>query len=103
MGESPEEMIRVIYRWRVTPSVAAAFELWWHHGTIGIRNAHPGAMGSLLLRSRHEPDLFVGVARWETERQLLDFRQQAAPMVFEGADLESVEVLDELDDLTLRG
>ena len=68
---------------------------------MDIRHAHPGAMGSLLLRSRQEPDLFVGVARWETERQLLEFRQQAPAMVFEGAELESVEVFDELDELTL--
>lgn len=59
-------------------------------------------MGSLLLRSRNDPDRFVGVARWESERQLLDFRQRAASIVFDGAELESVELFDELDELTVQ-
>ncbi len=95
-------MIRVIYRWRVDPDVATEFESWWHQGTIDIRTGFPGAMGSLLLRSHNDPDIYVGVARWESERRLLAFREHVAPLVFEGAELEGFELFDELDDLTAR-
>jgi heme-degrading monooxygenase HmoA len=93
-------VIRVIYRWRVDPDLGAQFASWWHQGTIGIRHDHAGALGSLLLRSRDDPNVFVGVARWETEHHLAEFRRRAVPLSFAGAELEAIELLDELDDLT---
>ena len=95
------DVIRVIYRWTVAPSVAADFERWWHEGTIGIRSTYAGALGSLLLRSHSDPGDVVGVARWQTEEHLLAFRRAAGSITFEGAELRSVEILDELDDLTI--
>jgi hypothetical protein len=55
----------------------------------------------MLLRSRSDLTLLVGVARWASEDELLQFRHAAGTLSFEGAELEGIEVLDEIDDLTV--
>lgn len=94
-------MIRVIYRWRVNADRRAAFASWWHEGTLRIRSSRPGAMGSTLLRPEADDTHFVAVARWNARKDLEAFWQDPGGSDFPGADLESVEILDELDDLTV--
>ena len=96
-------MIRVIYRWRVRPGRHAEFIPWWHAGTLRIRESEPGALGSTLCQSSEDREVFVGIARWEERQHVEAFWKRAGNVGFEGAVLESMEVIDELDDLTLGG
>jgi hypothetical protein len=96
-------VIRVFYKWRVEPNVQAGFRQWWHDGTLRIRTEHPGALGSTLLENQEDPDLFVGVARWTTVEALMLFREKVGTLRFDGAELISIDLLDELDDLTIPG
>jgi len=96
-------VIRVIYRWKVQPGAESAFLTWWHDGTMSIRCSHEGAMGSTLLRSSEAPTTFVGVARWKSQEHLARFRRTAHIRRFAGAAIETIEVLEEIDDLTVHG
>src|SRR5438045_9181398 len=93
-------MTRVTYRWQREAGIADQFAAWWHERTLTIRGSQPGAMGSTLLRS---PDgtTFVGVARWASEGDLAAFREAMGSVSFPGANLVSIEVLEEVDDLTV--
>jgi hypothetical protein len=95
-------VIRVVYRWRVEPERQAAFIPWWHEGTLRIRASQSGAMGSTLCRSGDDRDVLVGIARWKSRRHVEAFWEEAGTVVFEGAVLESIELLDELDHLTIE-
>jgi heme-degrading monooxygenase HmoA len=94
-------VIRVLYRWRVEEGRRESFTSWWHEGTLRIRSSQPGSFGSTLCRAGDDPAVFVGIARWAGRDALEAFWKQAAGDPFEGAVLETVEVLEELDDLTL--
>jgi len=96
-------VIRVIYRWRIDADRAVEFATWWHEGTLRIRSTQPGAMGSTLLRPAEEDDCLVGIARWETREQLTSFWERMSPLEFPGAVMLSLEVLEEVDHLTVEG
>ncbi len=96
-------MIRVIYRWRIEADRTADFAGWWHDGTLRIRATQPGAMGSTLLRPTDDEDCLIGIARWQTREQLSSFWERMSPLEFPGAILLSLEVLEEVDHLTLEG
>jgi len=95
-------MIRVIYRWRVERRRQDDFIRWWHEGTVRIRSSKPGARGSTLTRPTAGDDQVVAVARWDSEDDLAAFWADPGGSDFPGATLESVEVLHELDHLTLE-
>jgi quinol monooxygenase YgiN len=69
---------------------------------MSIRSSHEGAMGSTLLRSSEAPTTFVGVARWKSQAHLARFRRTAEIRRFAGATIETIEVLEEIDDLTVH-
>src|SRR5579863_2180799 len=96
-------VIRVIYRWKVAPEAAAEFRAWWHEGTMAIRRDQAGALGSVLLRPEVDPGTFVGVARWRSKTDLEAFWAAAGGSTFLHAELTAVEILDELDDLEIKG
>jgi heme-degrading monooxygenase HmoA len=95
-------MIRVIYRWRIDPATGADFAAWWHEATIRIRSAEPGAMGSTLLRSSDDEACVIGIARWRDTGHLTAFWERSDPLAFPGAVLQSREILEEVDHLTLE-
>jgi heme-degrading monooxygenase HmoA len=91
----------VIYRWRVDRERHADFATWWHDGTIRIRSSRPGALGSTLLAPTGDDDHLVAIARWRSKDDLDSFWADPGGSAFAGAELESVEILEELDDLSL--
>ena len=98
-------MIRVMYRWTVTPGQEAVFAQAWTHGTKVIRATVKGARGSLLLQSRQNPCEFVAIARWASVEAWRAFRRGEKPDLesFRTAAavsrLEAVESLSEVRDL----
>jgi len=94
-------MIRVLYRWRVDEKRQEQFARWWHEGTLRIRDGNPGALGSTLCRSTSDQALIVGIARWESRSHLQRFWERTGKVEFPGATMEAIEILDELDDLTI--
>jgi hypothetical protein len=95
-------MIRVIYRWRIDSPRKADFATWWHEGTLRIRSTQPGAMGSTLLRATGDDGCLIGIARWRSTAQLTAFWERMSPLEFPGAVMESMEILEEVDHLTLE-
>ena len=73
-------MIRVVYRWTVDPSKAAAFAAAWQEATRFIQGAWPAAHGSFLLKSETEPNVYVAIARWNSVATWKASRD-AAPVV----------------------
>lgn len=94
-------MIRVLYRWRVERDRRAEFESWWHLGTLRIRSIHGGAMGSTLLAPTADDEHLVAVARWRSREDLEAFWADPGGAPFLGAELEAVEMFEELDDLVV--
>jgi heme-degrading monooxygenase HmoA len=98
-------MIRVMYRWKVTPGQEAVFARAWTQGTKVIRATVKGARGSLLLQSRTDPCEFVAIARWASVEDWRAFRRGEKPDLesFRTAaavsQLQAVEPLREVRDL----
>jgi len=93
-------MIRVIYRWRVEHDHYADFVLWWHEGTLRIRSSHPGAMGSTLCDPTPPSDQAVAIARWRSQEDLARFWKNPGGPEFPWAEMEAVEIMEEVDHLT---
>jgi heme-degrading monooxygenase HmoA len=96
------KVIRVIYRWSVDADRRGAFIDWWREGTLQIRSTREGALGSTLLGSTTDDACFAAVARWRSMEDLEAFWNEGRPE-FPGSRLDSVEIFEELDDLTEVG
>lgn len=94
-------MIRVIYRWTVDPAAEDQFVDAWREATEHIRAHEPGALGSTLLRPA-DPNSLVGLARWQRRDDVEAFWTSGNATPLPGATLESVEVLDEVEHMTLE-
>jgi antibiotic biosynthesis monooxygenase (ABM) superfamily enzyme len=95
-------MIRAIYRWWVLPEHQADFLSWWHEGTVRIRSSKLGARGSTILSAGSDRNHYVAIARWESLSALTAFWNDPGGVQFEDAELVSVEVLEEIDHLTVE-
>jgi hypothetical protein len=91
-------MIRVIYRWTVKPGNEAEFIHHWDAGTRKIQSGCKGAMGSILVRSRSNRDIFNGIARWESKEAWKIAQPQIMNMGLEGPMPETIEFFDEIAD-----
>lgn len=95
-------MIRVIYRWRVPSELQDDFVCWWHKGTDRIRSTRTGARGSTLFGSESDRGQCIAIARWESLEALTTFWDDPDGARFGGAELVAVEVLHEIDHLTVE-
>ncbi len=57
-------------------------------------------MGSTLCRPSQPDDHMVAIARWRSRHDLEHFWQRPGGPAFPGAELEGVELLEEVDHLT---
>ena len=95
-------MIRVVYRWNVDPATEVEFIDAWRRATERIRAREPGALGSTLLRPSDSPHTLVGFARWERRDDVEAFWTSGKAAPLPGATLESVEILDEVEHMTVE-
>ncbi|MBO6505310.1 MAG: antibiotic biosynthesis monooxygenase [Kordiimonadaceae bacterium] len=66
-------MIRVIYRWNVSPERKQEFADAWQKATRAIHGETPGALGSFCLENIEDVDEVLTVALWHSEQQWRDF------------------------------
>jgi hypothetical protein len=97
------DMIRVIYRWHVESDRYGEFVQWWHDGTLRIRSDYSGAMGSTLCSGSSSNETVIAIARWRSQADLERFWRNPGGSVFPWAEMESVELLEEIDHLTVEG
>ena len=95
-------MIRVIYRWTVDPATEDRFVDAWREATERIRAHEAGALGSTLLRPSDTPNTLVGFARWQRYDDVEAFWASGNATPLPGATLESIEILDEVEHMTLE-
>jgi len=95
-------MIRVLYRWQIEEACREDFARWWRDRTMEIRTSENGALGSTLTRSTSDPATWIGIARWASLEELHQFRTRVGSISFDGAALQSMEVLEEVDHLTIE-
>jgi heme-degrading monooxygenase HmoA len=95
-------MIRVMYRWRVEPDAEAQFVEAWRAATTRIRDQQPGAMGSTLVRPSDAPSTLVGLARWRHRDDVEAFWAAGIASPLPGGSLDSIEVFEEIEHMTLE-
>jgi heme-degrading monooxygenase HmoA len=95
-------VIRVIYRWTVDPATEDQFIDAWRQATERIRSHEPGAFGSTLLRAFDTQNTLVGFARWQRRDDVEAFWTSGHATPLPGATLESLEILDEVEHMTLE-
>jgi heme-degrading monooxygenase HmoA len=93
-------VIRVSYRWTVDAATEDQFIDAWREATERIRAHEPGALGSTLLRPANAPNTFVGFARWQQRENVEAFWASGNATPLPGATLESIEIMDEIEDMT---
>jgi heme-degrading monooxygenase HmoA len=92
-------MIRVMYRWTVKEGDQEEFIRIWKEGTLKIQACCEGAMGSILLRSSANPQLFFGMARWPS-KEIWEAAQRTMPILdLPGPKPETEYFYDELVDI----
>ena len=66
-------MVRVVYRWQVSPENFDAFRRIWSDTTNSIHESVKGAQGSFLLRSFDKETEVLTVAKWDSLDSWKDF------------------------------
>lgn len=101
-------MIHAVYRWTVKPGEEERFRRAWVDGTRIIRAHIRGAGGSLLLRKRDDPAVFMAIAQWDSfaDWQAFAASDPPAPHAFQQvaavSNLVSTEIFEEMHDLVIE-
>jgi heme-degrading monooxygenase HmoA len=101
-------MIHAVYRWVVKPGEETRFQHAWADGTRIIRSHVRGASGSVLLRKRDDPTVFMAIAQWDSfeDWQAFTASDPPAPEAFKQvaavSKLMSTEIFEEMHDLVIE-
>lgn len=97
-------MIRVMYRWRVSPEKFEEFQNLWRTTTCNIHKTVPGALGSFMMRSHTDPSEVITIAKWENLESWKRFYGDENPKQMQAmrslGERLSVEVFEEIEDHT---
>ena len=97
-------MIRVIYRWKVSPENREQFTNAWRQTTNLIHQMVDGANGSILMTSLNNKSEMITMAKWSSLEEWKQFWGNANPKELyklnQLAERLSVEVFEEVEDQT---
>lgn len=97
-------MVRVIYRWQVTPEKFDLFQQTWRRTTNHIHQTVPGALGSFMLRACEDESEILTVAKWDCLASWQAFWGASNPEEMQGlrriGKRISVDAYDEIEDHT---
>jgi len=89
-------MIRIMFRWDITPGKEARFIQLWEEGSRIVQAECRGSRGSILLRSTTNPRYFYAVAEWESRQAWDDNQEKLMSLKLRGPIPEIVDLFDEL-------
>jgi quinol monooxygenase YgiN len=89
-------MIRIMFRWDITPGKEARFVQLWEEGSRRVQAECSGSLGSILLRSTTNPRYFYAVAEWASRQAWDDNQEKLMSLKLRGPMPEIVDLFDEL-------
>lgn len=89
-------MIRIMFRWDVTPGKEARFVQLWEEGSRRVQVECRGSLGSILLRSSTNPQFFYAIAEWESRQAWDDNQEKLMSLNLRGPIPQIVDLFDEL-------
>ena len=97
-------MIRVVYRWQVTPENFEEFKKIWSITTNRIHESVTGALGSFMLRSFNDKTEVITIAKWDSLESWKNFWGNENPKEMEAmrklGSRISAEAFEEIEDFT---
>lgn len=97
-------MIRVVYRWHVTPENFEEFKKIWSITTNRIHESVTGALGSFMLRSFKDEAEVITIAKWDSLESWKNFWGNENPKEMEAmrklGNRISAESFEEIEDFT---
>jgi heme-degrading monooxygenase HmoA len=97
-------MIRIIYSWKVAPENLSLFIETWKKTTNKIHQEVKGARGSFMLQNDKDASEIKTIARWDTLDDWKQFWQKSNPSQMRSmhdlGERVGVEVFKEIDDFT---
>jgi heme-degrading monooxygenase HmoA len=92
-------MIRVMFRWDVTPGKEARFVQLWEEGTRTVQESCRGSLGSILVRSTTNPQHFFAIARWQDQSAWDEGNRKIMTMGLRGPMPEIIDIFEEESDI----
>ena len=97
-------MVRVVYRWQVSPEDFDAFKETWRKTTNRIHESVPGAQGSFMLRACEDATEVITIAKWDSLASWQSFWGNTNPKEMQGlrrlGKRVSVDAFEEIEDHT---
>ena len=94
--EDRPQMIRIMFRWDITPGKEARFVQLWEEGSRRVQAECRGSLGSILLRSTTNPRYFYAMAEWESRQAWDDNQEKLLSLKLRGPMPEIIDIFDEL-------
>ena len=95
-------MIRVMYRWDVTPGKEARFIQLWEEGTRKIQANCRGALGSFLVRSTTNAQHFFGIGGWQDKQAWDEGQEKMQTLGLRGPLPDIIDIFEEVSEIGLK-